>query len=435
MSSTYSTNLAIELMGAGEQAGNWGSTTNTNLGTLIEQAISGYTTQGVVTGTDTTITIPSGATGVARNMFLELTGTGGASTNLIVPANKKLYFIYNNSTGAVTVKVSGQTGVSVPAAAKMVLVSNGTDIVVATNYMAALTLGTPLAVAQGGTGSTTASTGTGGVVLAVSPTLTGTPLAPTAAPGTNTTQIATTAFVTASTGTLGTMSTQNANNVAITGGTVSSVAVTGGTISGLSSALPVASGGTGVTTSTGSGANVLASSPTLTSPTLTSPTFSGTPGSSLIFRMSSGGLSASGSTSVDFTVMPSWINIINVTFRNISNGGSDILVQLGTSSGVTTSGYVSTSIDFDGSGSATSSSTSGLILKVNGAGNVINGIMTIVYTGSNAWVNNHSVSTATNIMSTGGGTIALGGTLDRVRITSVSGSDAFDAGSLNVSYQ
>ena len=170
MSSTYSTNLAIELMGAGEQAGNWGSTTNTNLGTLIEQAISGYTTQAVATGTDTTITIPNGATGVARNMFIELTGTGGASTNLIVPANKKLYFIYNNSTGAVTVKVSGQTGVSVPAAAKISLVCNGTDIVTATNYMAGATF--------------------------PSPTLTGVPVAPTASPGTNTTQLATTAFVT-----------------------------------------------------------------------------------------------------------------------------------------------------------------------------------------------------------------------------------------------
>ena len=106
MASTYSTNLAIELIGTGDQAGSWGNTTNTNLGTLIEQAISGYVTQAVSTGTDTTITIPNGATGVARNMYIELTGTGGASTNLIVPANKKLYFIFNNSTGAVTVKVS-----------------------------------------------------------------------------------------------------------------------------------------------------------------------------------------------------------------------------------------------------------------------------------------------------------------------------------------
>jgi hypothetical protein len=177
MSSTYSTNLAIELMGAGEQAGNWGSTTNTNLGILIEQAISGYVTQAVSTGTDTTITIPSGASGVARNMFIELTGTGGASTNLIVPSNNKLYFIYNNATsGQVTVKVSGQTGVSVPYGAKISLVCNGTDIVTATNYMASATL--PSATLS-------------------SPTLTGTPVAPTAAPGTNTTQVATTAFVTA----------------------------------------------------------------------------------------------------------------------------------------------------------------------------------------------------------------------------------------------
>ena len=137
MASTYSTNLAIELIGTGDQAGAWGNTTNTNLGTLIEQAISGYVTQAVATGTDTTITIPDGATGVARNMYIELTGTGGASTNLIVPANKKLYFIFNNtSSGQVTVKVSGQTGVSVPNKAKMVLVSNGTDIVNGLNYIA-----------------------------------------------------------------------------------------------------------------------------------------------------------------------------------------------------------------------------------------------------------------------------------------------------------
>lgn len=132
---TYSTNLALTLLATGEGAGTWGNTTNTNLGTLLEQAISGYVTQAVATGTDTTITIPNGASGVARNMYIELTGTGGASTNLIVPANEKLYFIFNNSTGAVTVKVSGQTGVSVPAGDKVVLVSNGTDVVNAVSYL------------------------------------------------------------------------------------------------------------------------------------------------------------------------------------------------------------------------------------------------------------------------------------------------------------
>jgi microcystin-dependent protein len=138
---------------------------------LLEQAISGYVTQAVSTGTDTTLAMTNGASATARNIFIELTGTGGTATNLVVPANKKLYFIYNNTTGAVTVKVSGQTGVSVPATAKILLVSNGTDIVTATNYM---------------TGATFPS-----------PTLTGVPVAPTAAVGTSTTQIATTAFVNA----------------------------------------------------------------------------------------------------------------------------------------------------------------------------------------------------------------------------------------------
>lgn len=137
MASTYSTNLGIEMPANGDQSGTWGTTVNTNLGTLIEQAISGYVGQAITDGADTTITIPNGATGVARNMFLELTGALTGARNLIVPANKKLYFIYNNTTGgyAVTVKVSGQTGVSVAAGSKVVLVSNGTDIVNATGYL------------------------------------------------------------------------------------------------------------------------------------------------------------------------------------------------------------------------------------------------------------------------------------------------------------
>ena len=170
MSSTYSTNLALELMGAGDQAGNWGATTNTNLGTLIEQAISGYTTQAMADA-DQTLTMTPGASATARCMFIECTGTLTAARNLIVPSNRKLYFIYNNTSGgyAITVKVSGQTGVSVPASAKASLVSNGTDIVTAQNYMYAPTL--------------------------ANAALTGIPTAPTAAVGTNTTQIATTAFV------------------------------------------------------------------------------------------------------------------------------------------------------------------------------------------------------------------------------------------------
>jgi hypothetical protein len=129
MASTYSPNLALELIGTGDQAGTWGDTTNTNLGTLIEQAISGYDVQTLTSGTTLTLTIPNGSTGVARNMYLEFTGNG---STVIVPSNKKLYFVYNNCTsGTITFKVAGQTGIDIPKGEKQILVSNGTDIQVA----------------------------------------------------------------------------------------------------------------------------------------------------------------------------------------------------------------------------------------------------------------------------------------------------------------
>jgi hypothetical protein len=166
MASTYSPNLALTLIGTGDQAGAWGNTTNVNLGTLLEQAISGYVTQIIADVGDTTITIPNGATGVARNMAIECTGALTAARNLLVPSNKKLYVIYNNTTGgyAVTVKVAGQTGVSVPNGKKMILVCDGTDIVNAVNYLSGNITGTAAnitgiaAVANGGTGLSTIPT-------------------------------------------------------------------------------------------------------------------------------------------------------------------------------------------------------------------------------------------------------------------------------------
>jgi hypothetical protein len=160
MPSTYSPNLALELIGTGDQAGTWGNTTNTNLGTLIEQAISGYEVQSLTSGTTLTLTIPNGATGVARNMYLEFTGDG---STVIVPSNKKLYFVYNNCTsGTITMKVAGQTGVTIPNGERMVLVSNGTDVdeAITIESLTGITTSTVTALGSGAGDSVTSATGT-----------------------------------------------------------------------------------------------------------------------------------------------------------------------------------------------------------------------------------------------------------------------------------
>jgi len=319
MPSTYSTNLGIELIATGEQSGTWGATTNSNLGTLIEQAISGYASQAITDGADTAITLPNGATGVARNMSLELTGTLTAARNLIVPAKKKLYFIYNNTSGgyAVTVKVSGLTGVSVPNGKKMVLVCNGTDVVEAINY--ASTLGASTLTASTGTITTLGSTsavigsptdgnkgsgsinaealyvggvavGTGnGSVTSVDVSGGSTGLTTSGGPVTGSGVITIAGTLAAASGGTGQTSYTTGDLLYASGTTTLSkladIATGNALISGgvgvapswgkialtthVSGTLPVANGGTGVTASTGTGSVVLNTSPSLsTSATL-----------------------------------------------------------------------------------------------------------------------------------------------------------------------
>ena len=160
MASSYSTNLALTLPVQGELSGTWGTAVNTGITNMVDEAL-GYQAYSATGGADT-LTIPDGSTGVARSIYIQLNGTGGGS--VAVPTTKtKMYFVFNNTASAITFKVTGQTGVSIPAAGKMALVSNGTDIIVAQNYFSALTLGAALPVASGGTGLTS---GTSGGVLA-----------------------------------------------------------------------------------------------------------------------------------------------------------------------------------------------------------------------------------------------------------------------------
>jgi hypothetical protein len=155
MASTYSTNLKIELIGTGEQAGIWGSTTNANLGTALEQAIVGKADIDMNSTTITLTLTNTNAAQDARAIYLNLTGTPGGAAVLEVPAVQKPYIVKNGSNAVVTVKVTGQTGVAVPVGKTVWVYNNGTDVVSAIDHIPSLTLGAALPVASGGTGATT----------------------------------------------------------------------------------------------------------------------------------------------------------------------------------------------------------------------------------------------------------------------------------------
>jgi hypothetical protein len=157
MASTYS-DLKIELIGTGEQVGTWGATTNANLGTAIEEAITGSANV-AFSSADVTLTLTNtNSTQAARHLRLNLTGTSGGARNLILGSGcqiDKPYIISNGLADTVTVKNTTGTGIAVPAGKTMWVFNNGTNVVEAMNHAASLTLGSALPVASGGTGATT----------------------------------------------------------------------------------------------------------------------------------------------------------------------------------------------------------------------------------------------------------------------------------------
>jgi hypothetical protein len=172
MASTYS-DLKIELIGTGEQSGTWGTTTNANLGTALEEAIV-ESVDVTFSSADVTLTLTNtNATQSARHLRLNLTGTSSGAHNLILGSGcqiNKPYIINNGLADTVTVKNTTGTGIAVPTGKSMWVFNDATNVVDVTNHMTSLTLGAALPVASGGTGATT-STGSGAVVLATSPTL------------------------------------------------------------------------------------------------------------------------------------------------------------------------------------------------------------------------------------------------------------------------
>ena len=127
MSSTYSSTLRIELIGTGDQPGTWGNTTNTNLGSIIEQAITGITSVDV-TAADVTLTAFNGAVDQARSAVLVATGTNVVTRNIIIPNVAKTYIVTNSTTQTLGIKTSSGTAFNCLPATQTTLYCNGSNV-------------------------------------------------------------------------------------------------------------------------------------------------------------------------------------------------------------------------------------------------------------------------------------------------------------------
>ena len=145
-------------------------------------------------------------------------------------------------------------------------------------------------------------------------------------------------------------------------------------------------------------------------------------------------------TAFDFTGIPSWAKRITLTFKGVSlSGSSDINVRQGTSSGYVSTGYSGFQGYVVNDGNAnTTGSTTGIAIIGGNPSTTVHGVMTIVMhdAATNAWVGSHTAGTVGGTAVVfGGGSIALSGALDRIRLTTANGTDTFDAGSVNITWE
>jgi hypothetical protein len=167
--------------------------------------------------------------------------------------------------------------------------------------------------------------------------------------------------------------------------------------------------------------------------TLTLPTFNGTVG----LLVSGTSVASTSGTSIDFTSLPAGVRRITVMFNNVStNGSANYLLQIGDSGGIESTGYTSSSTATT-TASGISYSTAGFVLRVGAAAVSLSGALRFNSMGSNIWV---AEGTFSDYASTFGivaaaGNKTLSDVLDRVRITTTTGTDTFDAGSINIMYE
>jgi hypothetical protein len=428
MPSSYTTLLKFELPVQGELSGTWGNVVNTAITTPISQAIAGTTSINVA-GTDYTLTNGDGSTpNEARHMFITAIGSPGAARNVICPATSKLYVFTNSTSGgfAMTLKTPSGSGIAVPAGQSRLLYCNGTDVVEAVNGFGSISLTTALAATSGGTGQSSFAVGDllyASSTTAISKLTVGATNAVLTVAAGIPSWVATLPAVSGGTGL---SSPGTAGNVlSSAGATWQSVAV--------STLVPAA-------TDTVSGVVELATSAEVQAGTDT--TRAVTPATLHAGSLVRGTVQNSTSgTSIDFvgaTGIPSWAKRVTIMFSAVSTSGtSSTLIQIGDSGGVETTGYTSYS-SFGVSSNQFISSTAGFVLdpaQYLTSATLRYGSIVLVNVTGNVWVASGNILQDTGVVSNATGGKTLSDVLDRVRVTTVNGTDTFDAGQINIMYE
>lgn len=230
MTVSYSTLLKLNNIVTGTEEGTWGDITNTNICTLIEQAIAGTASINVGAG-NVTLSDTDGASNQARCMIIGVSGSPGTSRNIIAPNRSKVYVVANGSNASVVLKTSTSTGLTIPSGEVYMCYYDTTltDFVYVGQSATSANTANKLVLRDGSgnfaAGTITATNYIGGLDTSVT--------AVTQSISDDSTKVATTAFVqdviAAAVALLGTMSSQNANNVNITGGTIANTTNGGST--------------------------------------------------------------------------------------------------------------------------------------------------------------------------------------------------------------
>jgi hypothetical protein len=226
-------------------------------------------------------------------------------------------------------------------------------------------------------------------------------------------------------------SNANSGGTLITSGTSVSTATTSFTASISSTTMTVTAVGSGtiavgqVITGTG-----------VTAGTVITAQLTGSAGSTGTYTVSASQTVSSTTITIvglDFLSIPSWVKRITVIFAGVStNGTSNLLIQLGDSGGIETTGYLSGI----GTRSAEATSTAGFIVGIPAAaGNNLTGIVPICLYTTNSWATSGVMSRQDGFLNAFGGTKSTSDTLTQIRITTVNGTDTFDAGTINILYE